>query len=67
MSQSHASTGRVYADKNDTPVPFPAYRCKATATESDRPGRTHLCKIEVDHAAEKHVCICGKEWEPVLT
>ena len=66
MTQNHASTGRTYLDKANTPVPFPAYRCKATAAESERLGRTHLCKLTVDHADEKHVCICGREWEPVL-
>lgn len=65
MSNEHASTGRVYKDKEHTPVPFPVYRCKATAAESERLGRTHHCKVGVDHAGA-HRCICGKEWEPVL-
>lgn len=66
MTQNHASTGRTYKDKHETPVPFPAYRCKATAAESERLGRTHLCKLAADHDEQSHVCICGKTWEPVL-
>lgn len=64
MTQPHASTGRTYKDREQTPVPYPAYRCRATAAESDRPGRTHLCKITADHDGP-HRCICGRDWEPV--
>lgn len=65
MTQPHASTGRTYKDRHHTPVPFPAYRCKATAEESGTLGRTHLCKLAADHAVDQHVCICGREWGPV--
>lgn len=45
------------------PVPYPTYRCKATMRKATEPGRTHLCKRHIDHEEEKHVCICGIEWD----
>lgn len=45
------------------PVPYPTYRCKATAQE--REGRTHMCRRPIDHKEHSHMCICGREWEPV--
>lgn len=67
MTQPHASTGRTYADKAQTPVPFPAYRCKATATDqrTATSSYTHQCKKEGDHDGKPHACVCGREWEPV--
>lgn len=61
MAQNFAATGRTYV--HGGAVPFPAYRCKATAQE--RPGHTHLCRHAMDHAHPVHGCICGQEWEPV--
>lgn len=60
------STGRVYGDAEKTPVPFPHYRCKATAADLRDNGMrlTHFCKVTVDHDG-LHRCICGKAWEPV--
>lgn len=64
----HASTGRTYSDTEQTPVPFPAYRCKATVTVRSQHYhqvlRKHLCKITIDHDQE-HACICGYEWPKV--
>ena len=62
MAQSHAKTGLNWHN-TDEPVPFPVYRCKATAQE--RPGHTHLCRREVDHKDFEHKCIGGFAWEPV--
>lgn len=64
------TTGRVYGDAEKTPVPFPAHRCRATATEP-RPHAphstlTHACKVASDHDGE-HYCICGKRWEPIVS
>lgn len=64
------TTGRVYGDREQTPVPFPAYRCRATATEP-RPHAphstlTHACKVASDHDGE-HYCICGKRWAPIAS
>lgn len=64
MAQEFGLTGQFY----DTflgggPVPYPRYRCKATAQE--RPGHTHLCKRPIDHDEHEHVCICTFKWEPV--
>lgn len=42
-------------------VPYPAYRCKATAWVKER--HTHHCRSVADHEG-KHKCICGIEWEP---
>ncbi|MEV7874495.1 hypothetical protein [Microbacterium sp. NPDC089188] len=68
---ANPSTGRFYGRGKTDPVPFPAYRCRATATEQrpDAPHSTltHRCRTEVDHSGD-HTCICGKEWAPgVLT
>lgn len=62
---THPTTGRHYVDDEKTPVPFPSYRCRATATEP-RPHAphstlTHACKVSSDHVDE-HRCICGKKW-----
>lgn len=59
------SSGRVYGDKEHTPVPLPVYRCRSQAVEH-RPHAphstlTHPCKITVDHPGV-HRCICGKSW-----
>jgi hypothetical protein len=59
------STGRVYGDKEHTPVPYPHYRCRSRVIEA-RPhaphsSLTHRCKITVDHPG-MHRCICGKDW-----
>lgn len=65
---STPSTGRVYGDAEKTPVPFPHYRCKATATDkrehAPHSTLTHGCKVTVDHGGP-HRCICGKQWEPL--
>lgn len=50
-------------DKSDERVPYPVYRCKATVQE--RPGHTHQCRSVQDHKRHSHMCICGREWEPV--
>jgi hypothetical protein len=60
------TTGQVYGDKENTPVPMPRYRCKSTAAET-RPHAphstlTHPCKLAVDHDAG-HRCICGRTWD----
>lgn len=65
---AYPSTGRTYGDKEHMPVPFPTYRCKATATDP-RPHApnstlTHACKITIDHDGD-HACICGKSWKPL--
>jgi hypothetical protein len=61
----YPSTGRVYGDSDRTPVPFPTYRCKASASEHSPHNkqvlRKHLCKITIDHDGD-HACICGKTW-----
>lgn len=61
------STGRFYGRGKTDPVPFPAYRCKATATEKREHAThstlTHHCRTEVDHGGE-HTCICGLTWAP---
>lgn len=62
MSGVFASTGRLYGDRQQTPVPFPAYRCKSTARDTSKAAHTHLCKITVDHKGD-HRCICSKAWK----
>lgn len=62
------STGRKYGDREQTPVPFPRYRCTTTIAD-ERPHAphstlTHPCKLAVDHEGS-HRCICGKTWEPL--
>lgn len=65
MAQPFGLTGQDYDQMfGGGPVPYPGYRCKAHAHESERNGRTHLCRKPIDHAGV-HKCICGKEWEPV--
>lgn len=59
--QDYAKTGRVYGDKEQTPVPFPSYRCKSTARDTTKLAHTHLCKIGIDHDGD-HACLCGKGW-----
>lgn len=59
------STGQFYGDKERTPVPFPAYRCKSEAIEQ-RPHAphstyTHRCKVTTDHVGA-HRCACGRVW-----
>lgn len=61
MTQKFGLTGIKY-DGGD-PVPYPRYRCKATAQE--KPGHTHLCRRPIDHDEHEHVCICDRKWEPV--
>lgn len=60
------NSGRTYDDALRTPVPYPAYRCKASASERSPHNhqvlRKHLCKITVDHTGD-HACLCGKTWE----
>lgn len=72
MTQEYASTGRMYNDAENTPVPFPAYRCPSTATE--KRGETdkgqkltynHRCKLTTDHKDTDHVCICSRSWPHV--
>ena len=66
MAQQFGLTGHQYDQMfGGGPVPYPRYRCKATAKESDRPGRTHLCRKPIDHDDENHICICGEKWEAV--
>lgn len=66
MTQQFGLTGQQYDEMfGGGHVPYPTYRCKATAAEPDREGRTHLCRKPMDHEDEKHVCICGRDWEPV--
>ncbi|MGZ0067831.1 hypothetical protein [Microbacterium arborescens] len=56
------NTDRRYADSQQTPVPYPSYRCKAKA---HAPGKgAHACKLHADHSGE-HRCVCGRRWEPV--
>jgi len=61
-------TWRTYADKENTPVPLPRFRCKATAVEhregASHSTLTHPCKISVDHDGD-HRCICGKTWRRI--
>lgn len=67
MSNEHAQTGQTFRD--GSPVSFPAYRCRATAKDQREAAHstyTHRCKRPADHEDEKHACICGKTWEPVL-
>jgi hypothetical protein len=63
------STGRRYGDKEQTPVPFPAYRCRAHAIDprphAPHSSLTHRCKVTADHGGD-HVCICGKTWPPAV-
>lgn len=62
MSQPFGLTGLSYDAGG--PVPYPVYRCKATAQE--KPGHTHLCRHPRDHEGDyAHACICSKIWEPV--
>lgn len=53
-----------YTYEDGSPVPYPVYRCKATMSKAEKPGATHLCKRHADHKEEKHMCICGIDWEP---
>lgn len=55
------NTPVLYQDNTEN-VPYPLYRCRATAQE--RPGHTHPCRRHVDHDGN-HKCICGREWEPL--
>lgn len=64
MAQPFGLTGLNYdVTIGGGPVPYPRYRCKATA--ESKPGHTHLCRQPIDHKEEKHVCICQFDWEPV--
>lgn len=56
-------TERRYTTGIGALVPLPRYLCTSRAKEIIREGRTHLCKLHVDHDGDQHQCICGKGWE----
>lgn len=63
MAQPYGLSGQDYSiTLGGGPVPYPRYRCKATATE--RPGHTHICRRPIDHKEHEHICICEFKWEP---
>ena len=42
----------------------PAERCDAE--EIERPGRTHLCRLQLHHhRGIRHECVCARSWLPV--
>lgn len=36
-------------------------RCKSF--DEERPGRTHRCRLEKQHADGEHKCICKRAWK----
>lgn len=56
-------TERRYTTGIGAHVPLPRYICPAAAKESHREGRTHLCKLHVDHDGDQHQCVCGRDWK----
>lgn len=64
MAQLLGLSGQEYDEMfGGGSVPYPGYRCKATA--QPKPGHTHLCRRPMDHREHEHVCICAFKWEPV--
>lgn len=62
----HDKNGNVmkYTDKEGTPVPLVAYRCKSElmhAVNGVNKPSAHRCKNVVDHDGD-HRCICDKRW-----